>query len=444
MSDYLVSGLPPGAGGVGRFLKRLIPEARRAGWGIMCRPERPARGIALHALKLLAFYVRIITVRNRDVIVIHPQTLRWGTFFRLCRANRVALLVVDNSFFCIRSYNYRGQRWSECLDCLGNISECHPDCMPFPVSYRRQDNLEYLERLKMLAPKIRFLVQNPGQGRLIKDHFGLDVDIRQVGMVTDEFMVEPLAATGTSGVDIVFHGNLNRPKGFEYALELARNLPDLSFLFPGDPGMMPVENIQIQLVDTPPLSRDYIEPEMMDMIRRCDLVLLMVDLQTDPLQQLEDTVAMLDEHRIVPLRLKDRYTDHSGISLIPFLVMANKNDDETTEENLDIFCELLGDNWPMVSTSIATGRNIELLKKTIVERLNIIRVYAKSPGKKSDRASPFVLKKGSTMADFAGKIHQDFARKLKSAKVWGTTVFDGQMVQRDYVLQDGDIVELQI
>jgi ribosome-interacting GTPase 1 len=210
------------------------------------------------------------------------------------------------------------------------------------------------------------------------------------------------------------------------------------------PGMMPVENIQIQLVDTPPLSRDYIEPEMMDMIRRCDLVLLMVDLQTDPLQQLEDTVAMLDEHRIVPLRLKDRYTDHNGISLIPFLVMANKNDDETTEENLDIFCELLGDNWPMVSTSIATGRNIELLKKTIVERLNIIRVYAKSPGKKSDRASPFVLKKGSTMADFAGKIHQDFARKLKSAKVWGTTVFDGQMVQRDYVLQDGDIVELQI
>lgn len=48
------------------------------------------------------------------------------------------------------------------------------------------------------------------------------------------------------------------------------------------------------------------------------------------------------------------------------------------------------------------------------------------------------------MADFAGKVHQDFARKLKSARVWGTAVFDGQLVQRDYVLQDGDIVELQI
>jgi ribosome-interacting GTPase 1 len=48
------------------------------------------------------------------------------------------------------------------------------------------------------------------------------------------------------------------------------------------------------------------------------------------------------------------------------------------------------------------------------------------------------------MADFAGKVHKDFAQKLKSARVWGISVFDGQLVQRDYVLQDGDIVELQI
>jgi len=210
------------------------------------------------------------------------------------------------------------------------------------------------------------------------------------------------------------------------------------------PGMMPVENIQIQLVDTPPLSRDYIAPEMMNFIRRCDLVLLMVDLQTDPLRHLEDTVALLADQHIVPLRLKDLYRDQRGVSLIPFLVFANKNDDERTDENLDIFRELLGDNWPMVSGSVATGRNMDLLKAAIVERLNIIRVYTKSPGKKPDHSSPFVLKKGCTMADFAGKVHKDFAQKLKAAKVWGTSVFDGQRVQRDYVLQDGDIIELQI
>ena len=210
------------------------------------------------------------------------------------------------------------------------------------------------------------------------------------------------------------------------------------------PGMMPMENIQIQLIDTPPLSKEFVDPEMMDLIRRCDLVLLMVDLQTDPLQQLEDTVALLGEHRIVPLRLKDRYRDQRGISLVPFLIMANKNDNAATDENLDIFRELLSDNWPMIAASVATGRNLDLLKAIIVERLNIIRVYSKSHGQKPDRSSPFVLKKGSTIADFACKVHQDFAQKLKAAKVWGIAVFDGQMVQRDYVLQEGDIIELQI
>ncbi len=210
------------------------------------------------------------------------------------------------------------------------------------------------------------------------------------------------------------------------------------------PGMMPIENIQIQLIDTPPLSKEFVNPEMMDLIRRCDLVLLMVDLQTDPLQQLEDTVALLGEHRIVPLRLKDRYRDQRGISLVPFLIMANKNDNAATDENLDIFRELLSDNWPMIAASVATGRNLDLLKAAIVERLNIIRVYSKSHGQKPDRSSPFVLKKGSTIADFACKVHQDFAQKLKAAKIWGVAVFDGQMVQRDYVLQEGDIVELQI
>jgi len=210
------------------------------------------------------------------------------------------------------------------------------------------------------------------------------------------------------------------------------------------PGMMPVEDIQIQLVDTPPLSREYVEPELLDLIRRSDLVMLTVDLQTDPLQQLEDSVALLKEHRILPRYLKDSHMDQRGQTLIPFLVLANKNDDANTEENFEIFHELIEGEWDLVSVSANTGRNLELLKKTLVEQLNIIRVYSKSPGKKPDLASPFVLKKGSTVVDFAEKVHQDFSEKLKTARVWGASVYDGQMVQRTYLLQDGDVVELKI
>ncbi len=74
----------------------------------------------------------------------------------------------------------------------------------------------------------------------------------------------------------------------------------------------------------------------------------------------------------------------------------------------------------------------------------VIRVYTKVPGKEPNRAVPFVLPKRTTLEELAGKIHKDFVNKLKFAKIWGTTVFDGQLVQRDYVLQDGDVVEIHL
>ncbi len=99
------------------------------------------------------------------------------------------------------------------------------------------------------------------------------------------------------------------------------------------PGMMPVEDIQIQLVDTPPLNRDFVEPELLHLIRGSDLILLVVDLQTDPVQQLEDTIAFLRQHGIAPRHLKDRYSEQRGMTFIPLLVLANKSDDQSTDED---------------------------------------------------------------------------------------------------------------
>ena len=110
----------------------------------------------------------------------------------------------------------------------------------------------------------------------------------------------------------------------------------------------------------------------------------------------------------------------------------------------EIFRELLEDDWPLLPISATTGRNLELLKQTVFERLGITRVYSKAPGREPDFTAPFILKKGDTIADFAGKIHKDFGENLKTARVWGDVVYDGQMVGRDYVIQDGDVVELRI
>jgi ribosome-interacting GTPase 1 len=210
------------------------------------------------------------------------------------------------------------------------------------------------------------------------------------------------------------------------------------------PGMMPMENIQIQLIDTPPLNREYMEPQLLELIRRSDLILLVVDLQTDPDGQLEDTIALLEEHRIVPLHRKDRYTEQQGLTFIPLLVLVNKYDDESLDEVFEIFRQLLEGDWPLLPISATTGRNLERLKRAVFDRLEIIRVYSKPPGKKPDLSAPFLMEKGSTVEDFALGVHQDFFQNLKAARVWGSAAFEGQMVGRDHVLDDGDVVELRI
>jgi ribosome-interacting GTPase 1 len=210
------------------------------------------------------------------------------------------------------------------------------------------------------------------------------------------------------------------------------------------PGMMPFENIQIQLIDTPPMSKEYMEPWLPDIIRRADIILLVVDVTTDPIHHLEETLALLEEKRMAPLRLAHRHEGNHGWTFKRVMVVANKNDNASTDEDFQIFKALLEDDWPVVALSATTGRNFELLKRTLFDRLEIIRVYTKARGKAPEHNAPFVLKKGATVDDLAGKIHKEFVEKFKFAKVWGEGVYDGQMIQRDYVLQDGDVVELHM
>jgi uncharacterized protein len=210
------------------------------------------------------------------------------------------------------------------------------------------------------------------------------------------------------------------------------------------PGMMPVEDIQVQLIDTPPLDRDFLEPALIDLLRHTDAILLVVDLQADPFQQIEDALALLEEHRIAPLQRSEDLEDRERMTFLPVIIAANKCDGEDQDESFEILCELFETPCPLLPLSATAGRNFDKLKLRIIESLQIVRVYAKPPGKEPDLERPYVLKKGSTITDLAAKIHRDFYDRLKIARVWGSSAFDGQMVQRDYVLQDGDIVEIRI
>jgi ribosome-interacting GTPase 1 len=212
------------------------------------------------------------------------------------------------------------------------------------------------------------------------------------------------------------------------------------------PGMMPIENIQVQLIDTPPLNPDHVEADLYNLLRKCDLILVMVDLHADPVQQLEGSLTLLAEQRIAPVHMAEHYQDTVRRYFFkPCLVLANKCDDDSDEEVYEIFRQLWEGDCPMMPVSVTTGRNMEALKQNIFQILDIMRVFSQAPGETARLDLPFVLPRGSSVEAFAAKVHQDFADNMKSARVWGiSAAFPGQTVSREHILQDGDIVELNM
>ncbi|MDO9529104.1 MAG: TGS domain-containing protein [Syntrophales bacterium] len=210
------------------------------------------------------------------------------------------------------------------------------------------------------------------------------------------------------------------------------------------PGMVPYEDIQFQLVDTPPITKDYIDPLMADLIRRADIVVILLDLYADTLQQFEDIMYILQTFRIFPEKASIPEDLKKPPIIKKMLVVANKMDKPEDEEDFEIFLELSEVTLPCLGISVRTGKNLMAFVEKIYDLSQVIRVYTKSPGKKPDMNAPFVIPRESTLEDMAGKIHKDFVEKFKHAKIWGKSVRDGQMVQRDYIMQDGDVVEMHI
>jgi len=210
------------------------------------------------------------------------------------------------------------------------------------------------------------------------------------------------------------------------------------------PGMMKFENLQIQLVDTPPIQLDHVEPGFSNLIRNADALLLLVDLTEDPVFQMEIVLEELSQMKIkvvgkegVP-RLEEGWAFQRG------LLLGNKCDVKNAMVGYRALETRFGDAFPILPISAKEGMNFDELKREVYQLLNIIRVYTKIPGKEPDRTEPVILKKGSTIEDVALSIHKDFVAKLRYAKIWGSGKFDGQMVKKDYRVNEGDVIELHI
>jgi uncharacterized protein len=192
-------------------------------------------------------------------------------------------------------------------------------------------------------------------------------------------------------------------------------------------GMMPFEDVQIQLVDLPPMSAAFMEPWLPQVVRSADLCSLVLD-PNDPdvLSEIDFILTTLDRWRTLP----------------PRLLVANKLDLPYATENFRAVEELYCEQFRCMGVSAVTGAGLGPFARVSFETLNVVRFYSKPPGKKPDLEVPYLLRRGSTVEDAAAHVHRDFAEQLRYARLFRRShEHDGQMVQRVHVVEDGDILE---
>jgi ribosome-interacting GTPase 1 len=211
------------------------------------------------------------------------------------------------------------------------------------------------------------------------------------------------------------------------------------------PGMMPWQDVMVQLIDTPPITTDVLEPSLLGLIRGSDLALLLFDAGSD--DGIDALQAVLDRLNQTKTRLaKESFLDEEdvGLSFTQTFLVHNKIDLPGAEERIAALKEFCPLDFREIRISAEHGTGLEELRDAIYQSLDVVRVYTKLPTKKeADFDKPFTLKRGGTLLDVAELVHRDMAANFKYARVWGSAVLSpGTQMKGDYVVHDKDVVEI--
>jgi ribosome-interacting GTPase 1 len=158
--------------------------------------------------------------------------------------------------------------------------------------------------------------------------------------------------------------------------------------------MMKYEDVWIQVVEVP----STFDPESLSLLYSCDLIIILIDSNRNVEAQKKELEKIIDRRKI---------------------------------------------DKKIVYVTTKIGIDLKKLKNDIWKNLDIIRIYTKTPGKKAEK-KPIILKKGSTVKRVVKEVHKTFLKHFRYARIWGKSVkFNGAQVGLDYVLKDGDIVEIK-
>jgi len=182
-------------------------------------------------------------------------------------------------------------------------------------------------------------------------------------------------------------------------------------------GTMEYEGVKAQMIDMPAVGYEGFD---FGLLHGADLLLLVVE----DLEDLEDLKKYEERNR------GDR------------IVVVNKIDklNDNEKRKLDAKCRAkrLKD---YILVSCQENKGIDKLKEMVFDKMDVIRVYTKEPGKTSTKL-PIVMESGATVKDVAEKILKGFSRQIKEIRLTGPSgKFANQKVGLSHKLKDKDIVE---
>jgi ribosome-interacting GTPase 1 len=205
--------------------------------------------------------------------------------------------------------------------------------------------------------------------------------------------------------------------------------------------MMPFEDIQAQLVDTPAVAPGATPGWVRGLVRQADLLLLVVDLSADPLTDLSNLRRELASFRVAAHPPGIAPDAEEGLLPRTALLVGNKSDAPAASEALELLAMETERDQRALAVSARSGEGLDQLRRRVVEALDVVRVYAKPPGRPPDLQRPFVLPRGATVENLADAIHHTLRDTLRYAVLWAPDK-PPLRVARHYALQDGDVLEL--
>ena len=183
-------------------------------------------------------------------------------------------------------------------------------------------------------------------------------------------------------------------------------------------GSMEFQGVKAQIVDLPSIGSEYFD---FGLINTADCVLEVVE-KIEDLEKIKEVMGLAQGDKII---------------------VVNKIDllDNNGKRKLEARCKSKRLDFVLVSS--VSGEGIDDLKAKILDKMGVVRVYTKEPGKEKAK-DPVVLQEGSTVKDVAEKILKGFSKRIKEIRLTGPSgKFVNQRVGMNHKVKDGDVVEFK-